>query len=338
LDFVFSHLLFKLQKNPGKMTMTALDALPASWKITDIRRPHFKMVRLGWNRVRWFCLAELPEDESMEELLQLLLSRSPQGLVIRGCGRELADKLIQHNFEPLYVGREAVLDLSREHFRKKSLKELVRRGQKKGMVKEVPFSALAQARITELRRMSPHGKKPQLRHLFRMDFEPDDRCFVFETANNIWKAAITLSRSAHSKIQTELLVRHAAAPAGSMEALIDHIFFQLKKEGYRFWSLGEVPFIPPEKRRLPFKDRTVLWTGRLFNYAYNARGLFRFKNKFDPLWQDVYLCGYPAVSFYTLWGLFQKSNFSRLAFKTIPLLHLKSFNIRPTLAKTAQKP
>ena len=298
--------------------MTSMDALPAGWKITDIRRPHLEVVRLGWNRVHWFSLAELPEDESLEELLQMLRNRSPRGVVIRGCSDELAGKLDHFQFQKVFVGKEAVLDLHGPHLEKKSVKELIRRGRKKGIVREISFSPLAQARINQLRVESPHGAKPQLRHLFRTSFEADDRCFVFELPDQTWKAAITLSRSASNTIQTELLVRHNAAPPGSMEALIAHIFSQLAKEGFRYWSLGEVPFLAPTHRRHHLKDQTVFLAGRLFNFAYNAKGLYRFKNKFNPLWKDVYLCGYPNVSFYTLWGLFNKSNFSKLVVHAIP--------------------
>lgn len=297
--------------------MTSLETLPASWKITDVRRPHFKMVRLGWNSVHWFSLAELPEDEPLEELLPLLFDRSPAGVIIRGCKDDLADKLNQYNFQKVFIGKEAILDLQAPHFEKRSLRELVRRGQREGAVREISYSPLNQARINELRRQSPHGAKPQLRHLLRTTFEADDRCFVFEMPDKTWKAAITLSRSASGKIQTELLTRHITAQPGSMETLIAHIFFKLKKEGFRYWSLGEAPFTDPEHRRRHLKERTVFWAGKLFNYAYNARGLYNFKNKFNPLWKDVYLCGYPAVSFYTLWRLFHKSHFSRLAVQTI---------------------
>ncbi len=316
-DFCFL-IRFNLISKKTFLLMTSLETLPAGWKISDIRRPHFRMVRLGWNRVHWFCLAELPEDETLEELLQLLRSRSPRGFVIRGCNADLAEKLNGYKFQKVFIGKEAVLDLQAAHFEKKSLRELVRRGQRKGTVREIPFSPFAQARINELRQASPHGTKLQLRHLFRTTFEDDDRCFVFEMPDKTWKAAITLSRSASNTIQTELLVRHRTAAPGSMETLIAHIFFELKKEGFRYWSLGEVPFTNPPRRQQHVKDRVVFWVGKLFNYAYNARGLYHFKNKFSPLWKDVYLCGYPHVSFYSLWGLFQKSNFSRLAVQTIP--------------------
>ncbi len=298
--------------------MTSLDTLPASWKITRIRKPHFEMVRLGHKRIHWFSLAELPEQEPLEELIQTLLNRSPKGVVIRGCNDELAEKLCHFNFKKLFIGQEAVLDLHAPHFEKKSLKELVRRGNKKGRVREIQYTTLAQARINKLRWESPHGFKPQLRHLFRLEFEPDDRCFVFEFPDGSWKGAITVSRAAHDKIQTELLVRHRAAPPGIMEALIEHIFMQLKKEGFGCWSLGEVPFTGPANRHWRMKEQIIHRAGRLLNYAYNARGLYQFKNKFNPQWKNVYLCGYPDISFVSLWGLFRKSNFSRLALTAIP--------------------
>jgi len=281
--------------------------LPLSWKRIPRQKPSFKIIALG--RMHWLSLAEIPEQS---ELSQNLFSKSKQGVLIRGCSRSVAETLKPLGFRSLYIGREALLDLDKNPFTKKSLRALVRRGLRHGRIIEIPFNRKNQRKIEQLKRESPYGSRPQLRHLFRSEFESGLRCFVFENNNNDWLAALSISDVHPHKVQTELLLRRKDAPVGVMEALAESVFGQLKKEQKKIWSLGEVPFLQDPSAR-SFKERLAGAAGRRLQFAYNYQGLFRFKDKFSPRWEPVYICANPGINYLSLFRLFIKSNFLKLA-------------------------
>ena len=49
--------------------------------------------------------------------------------------------------------------------------------------------------------------------------------------------------------------------------------------------------------------------GRALNFAYNADGLWRFKNKFTPRWEPLYLCASRRLSWATVAGLIQATGY-----------------------------
>ena len=237
---------------------------------------------------------------------------SPGGIVIRGCSEEIAGFLKQHDFQCIQIAREALLDLNSDPFAKKSLKNLIKRGFRHGIVKEIEYNRLNHEKILDLKQKSRHGQKPQLRYLYRTDFEETTRGFVFETDSGMWLGALTISKINFNKYQTEMLLRFSDAPVGIMEALIFSVFTRLKEENYRFWSLGEVPFVGIDAGRASLKEKLIKFGAPLFTYAYNYKTLYAFKNKFNPSWEKIYLCGYPSLTYRTLWNIFIKSNFLKL--------------------------
>ena len=81
----------------------------------------------------------------------------------------------------------------------------------------------------------------------------------------------------------------------------------------RYFSLGEVPFVFFENHKTLSKAKLISFGGRMIRFAYNYKGLYHFKNKFNPLWKIVYLGGYPKVKFRHLKLLFTKSRLQDLA-------------------------
>lgn len=80
------------------------------------------------------------------------------------------------------------------------------------------------------------------------------------------------------------------APPGTMDYLFAQLMLYLQAEGFARFGLGMAPMAGmAERRRAPRWQRI----GRLlFEHGerfYNFRGLFRFKDKFDPDWEARYL-------------------------------------------------
>ena len=109
------------------------------------------------------------------------------------------------------------------------------------------------------------------------------------------------------------MIRDKNAPTGTMEALIYSTSLCLKNDGFKMWSLGEVPFIFPKNYDSNFREKLVSMLGRKLPFAYNAQGLYAFKDKFTTEWQPIYICGFPNISILSLFQLAYYSNYMRLA-------------------------
>lgn len=233
--------------------------------------------------------------------------------IIRGCNKKLTEKLTQESFDHIIFGKEAVLSFSENHFGKKSLRELIKRGLKKGKVVEVERSDEVIRLLGRLIINSRHGKEPQLKHLFITEFVEETRLFVFVNPRNEWLGAILVSLNSPDKFHTELLLKHNNAPIGIMEALIFAAFKILKNSEKKELSLGEVPFyvdIPITKSF--YRDFILNRIAKFFRFAYNYKGLYDFKNKFNPRWDDVYICGYPRLKLSHIAGIIFRSNLLQL--------------------------
>jgi phosphatidylglycerol lysyltransferase len=191
------------------------------------------------------------------------------------------------------TGAEAVLDLHGAHLERKTVLGSLVRGKKHGYVEEIPSNEANQQLFEQFRRETKHAQKPQLMHLFRGEPSRACRCFVFRAFSGKWLAAITLSARGEMALHTELMLRHRNAPGDIMETLVAGIFQILKSEGFREWSLGEVPFMMlmqnPEVPLTPL-EQLMVSLASTWTHAYDFDGLYRFKNKFAPLWRPVMLC------------------------------------------------
>ncbi|MEM7346458.1 MAG: phosphatidylglycerol lysyltransferase domain-containing protein, partial [Chloroflexota bacterium] len=250
----------------------------------------------------------------------------PQGFVLQSCNVALRDYLIEQGCQAAPMGAEAILDLPWRG--KRSVRELARRGRRHGTIREVKFSRGNQNKLAQLMRQSPSRQGTQLKHTERSAFDETTRCFVFETAEQKWVGAITLSTVATNYAHTELLLRHKDAPVGIMEALVTAITQQLEKEGVEHLSLGNVTPLPIEENEKIFaahRHPKELWErsqmmfrlGRAFNFAYNADGLWKFKNKFSPRWEPLYLCASPRLSWITVAGLMQAMGYNDLVWEQL---------------------
>jgi hypothetical protein len=259
---------------------------------------------------KWLYYQDLQVDDTAA-MFHTSSEKISQKRIIRGCSTAIANQLRSEGWQCLPNGSEAVLSLQKNHFSKRSLKELVRRGQRWGRMYEVPLAKLDHTKWQLLCFQSRHGREPQLQYLFRQKTKEMQRCFVFEVEYGTWLAAVMLSSDGAGYYHTELMLKSRHAPTGIMEALFYHIFSQLKKEEGNYWSLGEAPFYYVEKP-IGFKANLLRWAGHSLRFAYNYHGLFRFKNKFQPLWQPVYLCAYPKISYRLLFDLFWQTRLAHL--------------------------
>lgn len=275
----------------------------------------FELVPIVGKRA-WVTQVRVPFHLKAQEAFDAIRSRSSRFLLFDGCSTQLKNLLNEIGFNSYLVGREAVLDLDEEHFSKKSLRALVKRGLRHGCVKEIEYSETSRARLDEFRLRSPIGKSPQLRYLFCTTLEKHTRLFVFVGRDDEWLGLVTLSHRTDDFMQTELILRRANNPVGIMEALVWEVFAALKREEKKYWSLGSVPYVVP----IPFSLSTewlINFIGRRLRFAYNYEGLFTFKNKFMPVWKDYYICFEQRLTPLQLFDLMRKTKLLSLVVKKI---------------------
>ncbi len=281
--------------------------LPLSW-IYSTKNTFSTQIKLGLSTY-WVYSCKISNLSCISELLNKFSKKPKTNFIIRGCNHEITKYLAHLKFSSLIIGKEAIIDLDKNPFSKKSLKELVKRGLKYGTVEEIKFSASSINSLEELKSHSAHSKEPQLKYLFIDKFIPETRLFAFIDGEGIWQGAILISNNSPSKMQTELLLRRKSATNGTMEALIYFIYQVLQKESLAEWSLGEVPFVVnPATLHFFSKPYIINKIGRMLKYAYNYEGLYFFKNKFATRWENIYLCAKPNVKFRHIIMLSVRSN------------------------------
>jgi lysylphosphatidylglycerol synthetase-like protein (DUF2156 family) len=296
-----------------------IETVPLSWLRCDIAYPRFKSVRLPLSGLTWIHSAEIPFNLSFEKIFAELVNTFGEGMLIRGCRSEIAGFLMGMGFAALRTGAEALIDLGSDTKAHSLAKGVSRRVRQWGRVEEIPFTEAFAEKFSRLRSASAHGRKPQLRYLYHTALDPLTRCFAYRTPGDRWLGAVTVSVSARSLAHTEIMLRDRDAPPGVMEALFAGTMDILKEEGFKEFSLGEVPFVSDSfdsaaalNSGQHVKEKVLLCTGYLLKYAYNFENLFRFKNKFRPVWRPVYICA-PKMPWLALADMFVESGFHALS-------------------------
>ena len=296
--------------------------LPLSWIKQKRENIDITKIPIIFENGNWLSLGKVPYKFDIINYLTNYISTKNGSVLLRGINTSTSHILRQKGFEILPLGKEAVLSLDKNHFAKSSIREIIRRGFRSGFVEEIPYSPEIEKRLLEFEKKTVHGSEPLLTNLYVTGFPKETRLFVFKNANDNWLGAIVISVNSKEKYQTEFLLRKKSAPPGIMEALIYDIFNTLKTEDKKYWSLGEVPFVLSADEHKRFSQADVLYRiGHLFRFAYNFDGLFFFKNKFNPNWEDVYIVGYPRITLRQIFTVAIKSNLLKLIF--FKLIHYK---------------
>ena len=297
-----------------------LNSLPLSWSRNDIKNPRFESVYLPLSGIRWVHSAEIPLDYGFEGVFGDLKACFGKEILIRGCDADITGFLAHEGFGTIRTGAEAIIDLKNMEKGRPSVRELVRRGMRWGEVEEIPFSELNAQRVSRFAALTVHGCKPSLKYLFRSGFDSTTRCFVFKSGNEDWRGAITVSTVAESGAHTEMILRAKNAPVGVMESLFVEAMNVLRDDGYDKLSLGEVPFITPRRfdsdneiSKDSVKEKLLFRAGKALKFAFDYRGFYRFKDKFNPEWRPVYICSSPSISWVALADLYTASRYFDLS-------------------------
>lgn len=259
----------------------------------------------------YFSKTELKEDDRIYS--------KKINVFISGCSKDYAKFFSENEYKTYKAAKEAVLKTNIDHFKKKSIKELIRYGKRNGRVKEIEFTLENKSKLELFKPECTHGKEPQLKYFFNDRFLPGTRLFVFIDKSDKWAGAILTAKIDDTHIRTDLLLRRRNAPKGVMELLIYTIFNKLKSEGAKTWSLGDVPYVVYNSKVFS-KEFIINFTGRKLRFAYNYFGLYNFKNKFNPEWYDSYICTNSPRPLFALTKIALISNLIKLIFFKLKIL------------------
>ena len=281
------------------------DLLPLSWINTAVNRTQEIQIK---DNFFWITFAEVYNKQKFLHEF----SNSSYNFLIRGCAQEQFNdfkNILPYKF---FTGTEALLKTSYPHFKKKSLKELIKRGNKKLDFIEIDFDKDFELKLNSFYSKTRNGNKPQLKNLFRTNPDSSQRIFTAIDKDNNWQGLITLTQNSMYKYHCELLLKNKNAPQGTMEFLLKSIFDKLSQEGIRELSLGEVPFFNINSIRLNFLEKIFIVTGKSINFAYNSKGLYNFKNKFNPFWNDLYMISNKKIDLEDMYHLMRLTNLDSL--------------------------
>ena len=296
--------------------------IPLSWSHKDVDSPRFSWITLPMSGLPWIYSADVPAKYNAEQLYDQLEKRFPNGYLLRGCNAKIANYFNKKGYQILRTGAEGVIDLDNLDTVSKSVYELVARGSRWGIVSEIPLNLVNHRRVSKFIEQTHYGSKPHLNYLFNTVFDSNTRCFVMSSPEDIWLGVLTVSLSSENSCHTEMILRSKNAPIGTMELLLLSVMSIYREEGFKYFSLGEVPFISPETMDATKIDTSIKQTsqeslffiaGRLLKYAFNYKGLFDFKNKFNPEWKPVYICAAPKLQFRALLDLFCETGYLELS-------------------------
>ncbi|MEE9429836.1 MAG: phosphatidylglycerol lysyltransferase domain-containing protein [Melioribacteraceae bacterium] len=295
-----------------------MQTLPLSWSLETNKTETSVTAKYLGEKLKWLSVCSFANHTQFYNLIDYSLDKQNQNLIIRGCNRNIVEYLKIKGYSATMVGMEAVLETSGNHFEKKSIKQIVKRGLRHGSVIELPYSYNNAQQLEDFKTKTIHAAEPQLENLFQTKFTEDNSLYVLVSKKNIWLGAILVSKNGSEKLHTELILRTKDSPVGVLESILEKIFSEAKNNGMLELSLGEVPFVNNGNNGSIISSSYILRKfGRLLKFAYAYDGLYNFKNKFQPRWDDLYVCSKPKIGFEHLVFLFVKSNFHKLVFYKI---------------------
>lgn len=109
----------------------------------------------------------------------------------------------------------------------------------------------------------------------------EDRIVAF---SNIWTSA------EHAELSVDLMRHSPEAPTGVMDFMFLHLILWGQQQGFDWFNLGMAPLSGLENRSLgTLWNRVGSLTYRFGENFYNFQGLRQYKEKFDPVWEPMYL-------------------------------------------------
>jgi phosphatidylglycerol lysyltransferase len=219
---------------------------------------------------------------------------------IYGLGPEDLPDLVELGFSIQKVGESAAVPLdsfSLEGRRKGNLRRSWRKAGEEGACFEVIPAAENGRLVEDLRAVSDQwlghhagGEKSFSMGGFETPYVLQFPVAVVRVGGRVLAFATLWTTAARTAFSIDLMRYADDAPKDVMDFLFVELLHWGREQGYVAFEFGMAPLAGLEDRPLaPIMSRV----GRLFfergEEIYNFRGVYRFKDKYDPLWQPRYI-------------------------------------------------
>lgn len=207
----------------------------------------------------------------------------------------------QAGFITLPIGQEAVVDLTTyttQGKEGKGTRNIINKLTRAGYKAQLYEPPQAPERLTELREVSDTWLK--LKHGSEKSFSLGafeegyiGACPVVtveDATDNIVAFANLVTEYQKNELTLDLMRYNEHAPDDTMQFLFTQMFLYAQKEGYDSFNLGLVALAGlSEGEDATRAERLLHLIYERFNQFYNFKGLYQFKSKFHPRWEERYL-------------------------------------------------
>jgi phosphatidylglycerol lysyltransferase len=198
---------------------------------------------------------------------------------------------------PLKIGESARVDLtnfSLEGGTRKWMRKMQRRVEAEGCCFAIEP---AEPLLPELRAISDSwlAEKKTREKGFSLGFFAEEYIRRFPVAvvrkeSRIVAFANLWPSGTKEELSVDLMRHLPEAPAGVMDYIFVSLIVWGQEQGYRWFNLGMAPLAGLENRALgTMWSRVGALTFRLGENFYNFQGLRQYKDKFDPVWEPMYI-------------------------------------------------
>ena len=199
----------------------------------------------------------------------------------------------------LYVGQEAVLDLTSwtiEGKSKKSIRTSSNKQKELGLVSKVYQPPIKDGLIQKIHSVSNEWQKERnydelvfSQGMFDSEELRDQTIMVVENQEEKIMAFANIIPDYAPGESTYDLIRNAkGTPNGLIEFLMAELFFYLKDQGYKTANLGFVAMAGIESGR-NIQEKSIKFAYKKLKAFAHFKGLKEFKDKFGPEWHNKYL-------------------------------------------------
>lgn len=207
-------------------------------------------------------------------------------------------------FDKLHIGREPVFDLKHLPQPSRSIKQAVRRAQRKGL-KVIPYSPKCGPQYEEAIQKLCHQWEstreiPAMGFLFQLDplaCREQKKYFLLVNEQDQLLALLACSPIYNRNgWYLEDFIRDPSAPNGGSELLLLTAMELLAKEGYTMGTLAVAPLagLPEKDNQHPHCNEILKLVYRHLSFVYHFQTLEYFKGKFGPShWENNAFCFYP---------------------------------------------
>ncbi len=211
------------------------------------------------------------------------------------------DRLVYEGIgkKSILIGQEAIVDISNfslEGRDKKSIRNAIKKTEGAGFFFRAIEPPVREGLIQKIKQVSDEWLRVMERSemafsqgVFVADELKDQKIFTMENEEGRVVAFANLVPDyAREECTYDMIRKSADAPNGVLDALIVNMMTYLHDKGYHYFNMGMAALAGVEEGQ-DLTSRAIQFAKSNLRNMAHFKGLYEFKNKFEPVWQKKYL-------------------------------------------------